>query len=87
MHPLARDLYKRVLVAGREYPGGLDWVRESAKREFRKNAALDPVANAVEFRRAVAAGRYYVREIEAVARIKKYRAMKSGKYYGGEGAA
>ena len=26
MHPLVRDLYKRVLAVGRDYPGGLDVV-------------------------------------------------------------
>jgi len=83
MHPLARNLYKRIIMAGRDYPGGLDWVRDTARREFRKKAALDPERDAVEFRRAIAAGRWYVREIEAVKSLKKYRAMKSGGYYGG----
>ncbi len=29
MHPLVRDLYKRALLVGRDYPGGLASVRHS----------------------------------------------------------
>jgi len=28
MHPLVRDLYKRFLLVGRDYPLGLNYVRE-----------------------------------------------------------
>ena len=34
MLPIVRDLYKRILMAGREYPKGLSWVREKAKTAF-----------------------------------------------------
>lgn len=40
MHPLVRDLYKRVLVVGKEYPGGMEVVRRKAKQYFRENAHL-----------------------------------------------
>ena len=31
MHPLVRDLYKRIILCGRDYPGGLEVVRRKAK--------------------------------------------------------
>jgi hypothetical protein len=79
MHPFVRDLYKRILLIGRNYPLGLDRVREKAKEEFRKNAQID--TQSIEFKQAIAYGRYMTREMEAVIALKKYRAMKSGDYY------
>mmetsp|Transcript_6475 Transcript_6475/g.7403 ORF Transcript_6475/g.7403 Transcript_6475/m.7403 type:complete len:84 (+) Transcript_6475:230-481(+) len=73
MHPLVRDLYKRVVFVGREYPLGLPWVRQKAKAWFRQNADL---TDEVEIRRAVAKGRFWVREMRAVIQLKKYRLMK-----------
>jgi hypothetical protein len=35
MHPLVRDLYKRALFVGRDYPLGLDYVRRTWKRALR----------------------------------------------------
>jgi hypothetical protein len=35
MHPLVRDLYKRVILVGRDYPLGLDYVRRTWKRALR----------------------------------------------------
>jgi hypothetical protein len=35
MHPLVRDLYKRVLIVGRDYPTGLDHVKTTWKRALR----------------------------------------------------
>ena len=40
MHPLVRDLYKRVLIVGRDYPTGLEHVKKKAKEYFRENAHL-----------------------------------------------
>jgi hypothetical protein len=74
MHPLVRDLYKRFLVAGREYSLGLAYVREKAKAAFMRNAQLTDM---IEVKRAVKRGRYMVREIIAVIKLKKYRAMKA----------
>ena len=68
MHPLVRDLYKRVLIVGRDYPAGLEHVKKKAKEYF-------------EIKRAVARGRWYVRnEITGVIKLKKYRTMKQ-RYY------
>jgi hypothetical protein len=35
MHPLVRDLYKRVLLAGRDYPTGIDHVKAAWKKALR----------------------------------------------------
>jgi hypothetical protein len=35
MHPLVRDLYKRALVVGRDYPLGIDYVRRTWKDALR----------------------------------------------------
>jgi hypothetical protein len=35
IHPLVRDLYKRALLVGRDYPLGLDYVRTTWKRAIR----------------------------------------------------
>ena len=40
MNPLVRDLYKRVLTVGLDYPGGLEVVRRKAKEHFRENSHL-----------------------------------------------
>ena len=41
MHKLVRNLYKRLMLAGREYPAGLAKVREKTKKEFRIAARDD----------------------------------------------
>ena len=73
MNPRVRDLYKRIIYVGREYPLGLNWVRDKAKTWFRQNAEL---TDEVEIRRAVAKGRFMVREMQAVIQLKKYRTLK-----------
>jgi hypothetical protein len=35
MHPLVRDLYKRVIIVGRDYPLGLEYVRKTWKKALR----------------------------------------------------
>jgi len=73
MHPLVRDLYRRTIVVGREYPGGLDVVRRKAKEYFKANAHLQTEE---EIKAAVARGRWYLNnEIVGVIKLKKYRAM------------
>jgi hypothetical protein len=90
MHPLVRDLYKRVLLVGRDYPAGLDYVKVTWKKAFRNsencpscylgNDPLQSKACQQELTKAVARGRFMVREMEGVIQLKKYRAMK--KRYG-----
>lgn len=72
MDPRVRNLYKRILAAGHDYPKGLDYVRERAKREFRQRTE----AHGEELSRAIRDGRYMVSEMVGVIQFKKYRAMK-----------
>ena len=87
MHPLVRDLYKRFMIAGRDYPhaGGLPHVRERVKAALRAAAPADEPA----LLRAVHAGRWWVRELHGIAALKKYRTMRAryGDSSGGANAA
>lgn len=73
MHPLVRDLYRRFLWAGRDYPRGLPFVRARAKTAFFRNASL--TGEDIFF--AVAKGRWWVKEMVGVIQLRKYRAMRS----------
>lgn len=81
IHPSVRDLYKRIIHVGKDYPKGLAWVRETAKKWIAQNKALP--LDSIDFKRAVANGRHQVREMEAVVKLKKYRSLKKN-YYGDE---
>ena len=72
MVPLVRDLYKRFLLAGRAYPSGLPYVRERVKAGFHENAGM---TLDLDIKRAVGKGRYLVRELNAISRLHKYRAL------------
>jgi hypothetical protein len=87
MHPLVRDLYKRVIHVGRDYPLGLEYVREKWKPAIQNkmNCPLCYPSNnnsshsadcEREIRLAVGKGRHMVREMIGVIQLKKYRAMK-----------
>lgn len=90
MHPLIRDLYKRAIVVGRDYPHprGIDFVREQWKKVLRdpKNATFesiqDPILREKKLRKAVGKGRYAIREMIGVIQMKKYRTMRR-RYNGG----
>jgi hypothetical protein len=75
MHPLVRDLYKRFLIIGKDYPGG-GWqaLKPKVKRGFYEKKEL---VDEVEIKRAVSRGRYMVRELVGITQLKKYRSMKS----------
>ena len=48
-----RNLYKRIIITGRDYPAGLDYVRQKAKAEFAKRAHIqDDVEARARFLRA-----------------------------------
>ena len=74
MHPLVRDLYKRFLVVGRDYPHpeGLQYVRRKVKEAFFKNADLKTDA---EINKAIHKGRWWVKEMIGVIQLKKHRTM------------
>lgn len=92
VHPLVRDLYKRALVVGRDYPLGMDYVRRTWKKALRNPdncpscylkaddsnvmVSLESPLCEKELRKAVARGRFMVREMIGVIQLKKYRTMK-----------
>ena len=84
MHPLVRDLYKRVIHVGRDYPTGLPHVREVWKKSLRDPANCPACYNTdssssqcqEELYHAVNRGRFMVKEMMGVIKLKKYRAMK-----------
>ena len=41
MHNLVRNLYKRLMIAGREYPAGIEAVRNRAKKRIPKKCEFD----------------------------------------------
>mmetsp|Transcript_3528 Transcript_3528/g.4910 ORF Transcript_3528/g.4910 Transcript_3528/m.4910 type:complete len:94 (+) Transcript_3528:156-437(+) len=86
MHPLVRDLYKRVLLIGADYPHqeGLPYVKRLWKKAlYDKNNCpswykqdSSPALREKEVRIAVARGRVMLREMIGVIQLKKYRTMK-----------
>lgn len=74
MNPQVRDLYKRFLFAGRDYPAGLDAVRRQVKAAFLANRDL---SNELDIKKAIAKGRYQARELVAINQLHKYRKIKS----------
>eukprot|EP00980_Cylindrotheca_fusiformis_P011187 scaffold2563_cov124-Cylindrotheca_fusiformis.AAC.18 len=90
MHPLVRDLYKRAIVIGKDYPLGLDYVRKTWKKAIfnpdncpscypATTAAEDPqraIKCEKEIRKAVGKGRYMIREMVGVIQLKKYRTLR-----------
>ena len=62
---------------GKDYPKGFEYFRARAKAEFLKNRDVkDPEM----IRVLVARGRYYIKELDALYKLRKYRAMKQ-RYY------
>ena len=74
MHPLVRDLYKKLMTVGRDYPAGLEHVRARAKREIFGRREL---TDEVDIKKAVRYGRYMLREMMGVIQLKKYRTLRS----------
>ena len=92
IHPLVRDLYKRAIMVGKDYPHprGMDYVRETWKKALRdpQNSTFETISNndpklkEKELRKAVGKGRYAIREMIGVIQLKKYRTMRR-RYDGG----
>lgn len=84
MHPLVRDLYKRAIIVGRDYPHprGLDFVRETWKKAIRdekfspKSEKEGTIESERQLRKSIAKGRYAIREMIGVIQLKKYRTMR-----------
>ena len=73
MRPKVRELYRRILHMGRQYPTGLAAVRESAKKEFfeHKDETDEKKINLLLRR-----GNWRCQEMEKIIQFKKYRGMK-----------
>mmetsp|Transcript_15635 Transcript_15635/g.33864 ORF Transcript_15635/g.33864 Transcript_15635/m.33864 type:complete len:117 (+) Transcript_15635:96-446(+) len=87
MHPLVRDLYKRAIIVGKDYPhpDGIEYVRRKWKEALRNpdnceliGGASPDIAKENEriLRKAVGRGRYVIREMEGTIQLKKYRTMR-----------
>lgn len=70
-------LYKTLYHIGKEYPNGSLWFHERLKKAFAKNVHIK---DEEKIRELIDRGNYVVKEIEALYRLRKYRAMKS-RYY------
>ncbi|KAK9768057.1 LYR motif-containing protein 5 [Basidiobolus ranarum] len=72
-----RELYKQLLFLGRDYPAGSDYFRGRLKKAFQKNSELiEPKA----IEEAVKRGQFVIKELEAMYKLNKYRALKK-RYY------
>jgi len=76
MNPATRSLYRRLLFASRDYPTGAAVARSKLHDAFTKQAAL-PEADVPAVH---AKGEFVLKELEALAKLRKYRALKK-RYY------
>ena len=72
MLPIVRDLYKRLLLAVKDYPLDKKLVMQKIKDSFNKNKNLE----GLDIHKMVAKGRYQVREMVALSKFHKYRKMR-----------
>ncbi|XP_026751938.2 electron transfer flavoprotein regulatory factor 1 [Galleria mellonella] len=71
------NLYKTMLYMGRDWPQGYDFFRHRLHKVFIKNSEeTDPEKIRIMIKR----GEFVIKEIEALYKLKKYRAMKR-RYY------
>ena len=75
MHPSVRQQYKLFMVLAERHPTfTVDKVRGKVKAAFMANAAV--AAGSAEFKRALARGRWELKELEALIDLHRYRAMR-----------
>eukprot|EP01088_Endostelium_zonatum_P012732 TRINITY_DN269_c0_g1_i1.p2 TRINITY_DN269_c0_g1~~TRINITY_DN269_c0_g1_i1.p2 ORF type:complete len:107 (-),score=24.09 TRINITY_DN269_c0_g1_i1:166-486(-) len=68
-----KDLYKRMLFAGRDYPQGITVFRTGLKKAFLANKnEQDPA----KIENALARGEYVLKEILALNSLHKYRSLR-----------
>ncbi|KAM3422050.1 hypothetical protein BST61_g2426 [Cercospora zeina] len=73
-------IYKELLYLGREYPLGYSYFRPRLHKAFMSKASL---SDEDQIRKSIAQAEYVKKEIEALYYLKRYRALKQGKQYGG----
>jgi hypothetical protein len=83
MHPFVRNLYKRVIHVGKDYPTGWPHVRQVWKAALQNpnncpRYIEDPTSpqGQEDLMRAVYKGRMMVKEMMGVIQLKKYRSMR-----------
>lgn len=75
MHPAVRSLYKNFLHAARGYPHGMAEARRCLKAGFLAHADADVRDDATR-KRLLSRGEFVLREVRALERLHRYRAMK-----------
>jgi hypothetical protein len=73
MHPLVRNLYKRFVVVGKDYPLGWPYVRGHVHKAFEQNRHLE---SEEDIKMAVYKGRRMVKEMIGIIQLKKYRTLR-----------
>ena len=71
------NLYKTLLYLGRDWPQGYDLFRKRLHKVFNKNSEE---ADPKKIKIMIKHGEFVIKEIEALYKLKKYRAMKK-RYY------
>lgn len=71
------QLYKNLHYLGRDYPKGAEYFHERLKASFMKNK---DVKDPEQIELLIMRGEYVVKELEALYKLRKYRAMKK-RYY------
>ncbi|OWR52700.1 LYR motif-containing protein 5 [Danaus plexippus plexippus] len=71
------NLYKTLLYLGRDWPQGSDLFRKRLHKVFLRNSEESDPA---KIESMIKHGQFVVKEIEALYKLKKYRAMKR-RYY------
>ncbi|KAK3277130.1 hypothetical protein CYMTET_14843 [Cymbomonas tetramitiformis] len=74
MDPKVRQLYKKLIWVGRDYPSGISALREKMKAVFQKSAASEE---------SFARGEFVYKELEALVYLHKYRSIRK-RYDSGE---
>ncbi|CAD5221086.1 unnamed protein product [Bursaphelenchus xylophilus] len=73
-------LYKTLRFMGRDYPRGADYFHKKLRNAFEKQK---DVSDPKEIKRLLDRGNYVVKELEALYKLRCYRAMKN-RYYDDE---
>jgi len=72
-----KNLYKKLLYLGKDYPKGGDWFKTKLHAAFMKNKDVE---DEVQIKALIARGEFVVKEIEALYMLRKYRTLKK-RYY------
>jgi len=71
------NVYKELLYLGQDYPLGFDYFRTRLKKAFSNNRE---VVDEAKIKELIGRAEFVVKEIQALYKLRKYRAMKQ-RYY------